>query len=330
MATTAGQVLLAYLEQQFADLRRHTPGVLATQPEDVHQMRVAARRLRSLLASGRPLFEDGTVEAVRAELRWLSGLLGEARDPGVVQARLAALVASEPGPPRCSSGPPRQGIGPAARRIDAELAARAAEGFAAAREALGSERYARLLEDLERLLANAPLSSKAAGAPAQRIGKLVARDKRRLRRKVAGLHATAFDGGPARDTALHEVRKAAKRLRFSAELAASLPRTPEEGTPAGPKPGKKRHRHAKRTAKRARKIQELLGLHQDSVVAREYLAELAGQAPCSGEDGFSYGRLHAKEESLAAASERDFLNLWNRKDHARLGGRHTVTNCRCR
>ena len=59
------------------------------------------------------------------------------------------------------------------------------------------------------------------------------------------------------------------------------------------------------------------GLHQDSVVARERLAELGGRALRSGENGFSYGRLHAKEESLAAASERAFLKLWKRKYPAR-------------
>ncbi|MDQ0755179.1 CHAD domain-containing protein [Arthrobacter sp. B3I4] len=321
MATTAGQVLLAYLEQQLAELRRHAPGVLAARPEDVHQMRVAARRLRSLLASGRPLFADGAVEPVRDELRWLSGLLGEARDPGVVKARLAALVAGEPKPPDCGSGLPGQGIGPAARRIDVDLDARAADGVNAAREALASERYARLLVGLDQLLAAAPLSAKAAGDPGKTLRKVMARDERRLMRQVAGLPDRKHDGGPARDAGLHEVRKAAKRLRYAAELAASLPRvrvrTGEKGTPAGPKPGKKRRRRAKRTAKRARKIQELLGQHQDSVVAREYLAELAGRALRSGEDGFSYGRLHAKEESLAAASERAFLKLWNRKGQAR-------------
>jgi CHAD domain-containing protein len=299
VATTAGEVLLAYLAQQLAELRRHAPGVRARQAEEVHHMRVAARRLRSLLASGRPLFDDGAVDPVRAELRWLSGLLGDARDPGVVHDRLGSLLAQEPESLR---------FGPAAGRIDEELDALAAAGLDAAREALASKRYTRLLAALEQLLADAPLSPQAARAPGTRIRKLVAKDERRLRRTVAAAPPPAGDGGAARDAGLHEVRKAAKRLRYSAELAASLP----TGSGGGGMAGKKQHRRAKKLATSARKVQQLLGQHQDSVMARAWLAELGARALRSGENGFSYGRLHAREEGLAAASERAFLKLWKK------------------
>lgn len=277
-------------------------------------MRVAARRLRSLLASGRPLFDEGAVEPLRDELRWLSGLLGAARDPGVVHERLASLLAEEPEELR---------FGPAEARIAEELEALAAAGFDAALEALRSERYTQLLAALEDFLARPPLAAKAARAPGKRIGKLAARDGSRLARAVAALPPPA-DGGAgdgardtARDAGLHEVRKAAKRLRYSAELAASLPKGPRGGGAAGIKAARKQRRRLGRTVKSARKIQQLLGLHQDSVVARARLAELGGRALRSGENGFSYGRLHAKEEALAAAAERDFLKLWKRKRPAR-------------
>lgn len=313
MATTAGEALLAYLDQQLAELRQHAPGVREKQPEAVHQMRVAARRLRSLLASGRPLFDDGAVEPLRDELRWLSGLLGAARDPGVVRERLATLLAREPEALRGISGP----HGPAATRIDGELDALAAAGFDALLEALGNERYAQLLAGLELFVTDAALAPTAAGAPGARFGKLVAKDRRRLQRAVTALSARADDGG-ARDAGLHEVRKAAKRLRYSAELAASLPQRTGK-THAG----KKRRRTAKRTAKSARTIQQLLGLHQDSVVARQRLAELARRAQDSGENAFTYGRLHAKEEALAAAAERDFLDFWDSSSRPALGGLRT-------
>lgn len=276
-------------------------------------MRVAARRLRSLLATGRPLFDDGAAEPLRDELRWLSGLLGAARDPGVVRERLATLLAQEPAALRGISG----AYGPAATRIDGELDALAAAGFDAVLEALGNERYVQLLADLERFLTDAALSPTAAGAPGARFGKLVAKDRRRLQRAVTALPARADDGG-TRDAGLHEVRKAAKRLRYSAELAASLPKRTGK-THAG----KRRRRTAKRTAKSARKIQQLLGLHQDSVVARQRLAELARRAQDSGENAFTYGRLHAKEEGLAAAAERDFLEFWDSSSRPALGGLRT-------
>ena len=288
MATTAGDALLAYLAEQFAELRQQAPGVRENQAEAIHKMRVAARRLRSLLASGRKLFEDGAAEDIRAELRWLSGALGPARDPGVVQARLRELLAAEP---------EELVLGPAPARIDEELDAAAAAGFKGALAALDGERYAQLLHSLESWLNTRSLSEKASRPPRKTIRKLVAKDEKRLRHAVEGLPAP--EDSAARDEGLHEVRKTAKRLRYSAELAASL------GGGRGAK-------QARRTAKAARRIQTALGQHQDSVVARTLLAELGTRALRSGENGFTYGRLHAKEEQLATRAEADFLKAWRK------------------
>ncbi|MGO4611558.1 hypothetical protein AB4142_35005, partial [Variovorax sp. 2RAF20] len=62
---------------------------------------------------------------------------------------------------------------------------------------------------------------------------------------------------------------------------------------------------------------------QDSVVARQRLEELARRAQDSGENAFTYGRLHAKEEALAAATERDFLDFWDSSSRPALGGLRT-------
>lgn len=289
MATTAGDALLAYLAEQFAELRFQSPGVRENQAEAIHKMRVAARRLRSLLASGRKLFEDGEAEDLRSELRWLSGTLGPARDPRVVQARLRELLAAEAD---------ELVLGQAAARIDEELDAAAAAGFEGALAALDSERYTELLGRFEAWLSAGQLSQKASRPPRKTIRKFVARDEKRLRRAIVRLPA-AEDRTGERDEGLHEVRKAAKRLRYSAELAESL----GGGGGAG---------KARRTAKAARKIQTSLGQHQDSVVARSLLADLGGRSLRSGENGFTYGRLHAKEEQLAGSAEADFVKVWRK------------------
>ena len=204
MATTAGDVLLACLADQLDELRRHDPGVRANQPDSIHQMRVASRRIRSLLATGRSLFDDGAAEDVRAGLRWLSRALGAARDPVVVHGRLTDLLASEP-----------QGLvdGLAAERITEELEADAAAGFEGALAALAGERYTRLLAGLKELAAAPSLSDKAARPPRRMIRKLVAKDEARLRRAVEALPAhggSGAGGADARDLGLHDVRKAAK------------------------------------------------------------------------------------------------------------------------
>jgi CHAD domain-containing protein len=53
-------------------------------------------------------------------------------------------------------------------------------------------------------------------------------------------------------------------------------------------------------SKRAKKLQSLLGDHQDSVVSREHLAEQAEAAHNAGEDTFTYGLLYQREADLAA------------------------------
>ncbi len=290
MATTAGDVLLGYLGQQLIELRRHEPGVRGDDAESVHQMRVAARRLRSLLATGRKLFASTDPQEIRSELRWLSEALGAARDPAVIHARLDELLASEP-----------EGLvlGPAAMHLGEELDAAAAAGRQGALAALDSARYARLVAGLESILGTGKLSGKASRPPRRVFRKFVSGNTARLARAVEALPPGPDGADPARDAGLHEVRKAAKRLRYSAELA---------GTVTGGGAGKR----IRKTAKAARRIQTDLGLHHDTVMARAVLAELGSSSRRSGENGFTYGRLHAREEALAAASEADFLKTWRK------------------
>jgi CHAD domain-containing protein len=313
MATTAGDVLLAYLADQLDELRRHDPGVRANEPESIHQMRVASRRLRSLLGTGRSLFDGGAAEDVRAELRWLSRALGAARDPAVVHGRLKDLLASEP-----------QDMvhGAAAERINEELDATEAAGFEAALAALGSERYTRLLANLKELVAAPALSDKASRPPRRIIRKLVSKDEARLRRAVEALPArhgsaeggsesrgsgadgsaaggSGAGGSDARDLGLHDVRKAAKRLRYASEFATPLM-------------GKGRRKRTGKVARSARDIQTILGGHQDSVVARTLLGKLGTHPQISGASGFTFGRLYAREDHLAAAAEAKFTKAWRK------------------
>ena len=84
------------------------------------------------------------------------------------------------------------------------------------------------------------------------------------------------------DVALHEARKKAKRLHYSAESA---------GVVLG--------RPADELAEAAHGVQDLLGEHQDSVVARRYLLRLAQEARAAGDDTFTLGLLHAREQATA-------------------------------
>ena len=288
---TAGEVLAAYVATQVNRLVSNDRGVRVDAPDSVHQMRVAARRLRSVLATHRRLLADRErTERLREELKWIGQALGRARDAQVLQSHLDGVLAAEP---------PELVIGPVAARIDTELSAEYRAGQAEALRALDSERYFRLLDALDDL-ADAPEYTDDAGLPAAELEpRLLARDAKRLRRAVRAVDRTETPG--AREAALHEVRKKAKRLRYAAECAE-----PALGA------------RAAKLARRAEAVQEALGEFQDSVVARSRLREVGLQAHLSGENAFTYGHLHALEQQRADASERAFRTAWKKVPHRRV------------
>ena len=121
--------------------------------------------------------------------------------------------------------------------------------------------------------------------------RLLARDAKRLRREVRAIDSA--EDSTARDHAFHEARKKAKRLRYAAEMA-----TPALG------------KRARALTKATKKIQTALGVHQDTVVARQRLRELAMQAHLAGDNAFTHGRLHALEQARAERVEADFEDRW--------------------
>jgi CHAD domain-containing protein len=318
---TSGDVLLEYLRRQIAEFQRQAPRVRDTKPDSVHQMRMSARRLRAVLRSARAMFEPGnggvrdeaspedgspgtgnrenlSGPELRAELKWFSGVLGKARDPEVIRDRITALLSQE------LDALLMRG---AAERIDEVLDAAAREARDEVLAALASDRYTRLVQALAALQDNPLLSEKAARPARKGLAKLVKKDVRRLRRKADALkrqnagdakaNAASDINKEARNVAFHGVRKAAKRVRYVAE-AASLAK--EES--------------ADRLEDAAHTIQKILGQHQDSVVAREHLAELGSRSSTRsstrGQNGFTFGRLHALEERRADEAEKAFFKAW--------------------
>ena len=105
--------------------------------------------------------------------------------------------------------------------------------------------------------------------------------------------AHAHAPGHERDLELHEMRKAGKRLRYAAEVSE-------------PALGKK----AKRLVKAVKELQELLGEHQDSYVARDLLRELGAAAAAEGGNGFAFGWLLRDEQARAEGIEGDVDVAW--------------------
>ncbi len=264
---SAGDVLRTHLSDQLAELVRRDPAVRRDLPDAVHKMRVATRRMRSALATMRSLVDRTRADPLRAELAWLAGVLGQARDAEVQQARIGGLLDAEP-----------ELVGPVRQRVDQHFAKVYAAAHRDVVKALDGARYLSLLRDLDALLAEPPLTHLAFEPAEKRLPKVVRRAWRTLDDRLAEVDALA--PSQARDLLLHEARKDAKRARYVTEAVA-----PALG------------RQARATARAAEALTEALGEHQDGVITRELLVALADAAAKAGEPTWTYGRLSGLEQA---------------------------------
>ncbi|MFG2950403.1 CYTH and CHAD domain-containing protein [Streptomyces adustus] len=279
---SAADELLGYLDEQVNTLVNLDPAVRRGLPDSVHQMRVACRRLRSTLRSFRSVLAREHTDPIRDELKWLGGELGAERDQEVLVERLGA---------RIDASPPELVLGPVAARLRGWHVARAAAARQRSLDALLSPRYPALLSALADLTRQPPLRPEAARGPEKVMAKAVLEEYARLAGRVA--HALELSPGTDRDAALHQARKAAKKTRYATE--------PARGSLGRP---------ARRLGKRVKAVQRLLGEHQDSVVAREALRNLALAAHAAGESAFTWGLLYGQEQAAAERCERELPAAW--------------------
>lgn len=286
--TPAGELVLAYLSAQVARLDALDLEVRHERPDAVHQMRVAIRRLRSALQAFTEVIPEPRTRQLRAELKWLGGVLGSARDNEVLAGYLHASLAAVP---------VELVLGPAQARVTAHFAPLEASSREAVLDALGSGRYRALRAELGRLLDDPPLTGRAADPAAAVLPAAVGRACRRVRRRMRRARGAAAGG--RRDAALHETRKAAKRARYAAEAA-------------GPALGKKGRKRARRLARGMKKVQSALGGHRDAVAARAVAREIGVHAHLAGENAFSFGLLQDRAHHQALAREDEARRAWRR------------------
>ncbi|MET7666360.1 CYTH and CHAD domain-containing protein [Streptomyces sp. NPDC005463] len=287
---SAGEQVLAYVREQIRVLTALDPAVRRDRPDSVHRMRVACRRLRSCLRSYRSVLDREVTDAIRGDLKWLAGELGAERDQEVLMKRLTRGVKALPG---------ELVLGPVSARLQAWNVARGSESHQRSLGALGSRRYLALLGSLAALGQQPPLRAKAGKAADKVMAKAVLKEFDRLAQRMAP--ALDLPPGPERDVALHEARKAAKKVRYAAEAAR-----PTLGKPA------------KRLGKRVKAAQKVLGDHQDSVVARGTIRDLAVAAQTTNEAGFTWGVLYGGEQAVAHTRERELLTVWERASAPKL------------
>ncbi|MCT9141861.1 CYTH and CHAD domain-containing protein [Streptomyces violarus] len=280
---TAGDHVLAYVRTQRDAIVELDPAVRRDAEDSVHSMRVATRRLRSTFQSFGNVLDRAVTDKIGDELKWLAGELGLDRDREVLTERLTAAL---------DEVPATLVRGPVSERLHSWSSAEHGGARGRLLGVLDSHRYLTLLDTLDALIADPPLRKAAGKKPRKVIAKAVKKDFR----KVTGLvqQARELEPGTDRDVAIHEARKKTKRTRYAAEA----------GGPALGKP-------AKNLVKSMKALQNLLGEHQDSVMARKTLRELSAVAHAAGESAFTYGLLHEREEQRALRVEAELPGFWD-------------------
>ena len=95
--STAADVMRAYLTTHVAALQESDLGARRHLDDAVHQLRVAVRRLRTVLRVFAPMFEQDWADHLRRELGGLADVLGPVREAEVVQAHLLRLLPAKGG-----------------------------------------------------------------------------------------------------------------------------------------------------------------------------------------------------------------------------------------
>jgi CHAD domain-containing protein len=288
---SVGSVFSKRWHELVLELVARDVGVRLGELEAVHKMRVAIRRLRSTLRTFTPVLDQASSKWLRDELAWLGSVLGPLRDADVLRAHLVGLL---------DILPPQEVLGPVRDELATHFAKARKEAHDAALEAMRSERYLSLL-DVLRAVGLAPPTRPKASRSIKKAGPLLLRrDLARVARRVEA--AGLIEHGAQRERALHEVRKAAKGMRYAAETFE-----PVLGKPAA------------RIAKRFEAIHEMLGSGQDAVVARVLLRELGARAEGRhGHNGYTYGLLAGLEARRFDHAASELPMLWKAASREKL------------
>ena len=245
-------------------------------PQEIHQSRIALRRLRVALGVFRD-FMPAEVEHFRVEFRWLAQALGEQRDLDVYEETLASAIGSDaPLPPIL-----KRDIARARRGASTRLVA-----------LLGSKRFSELLVAFA-AFAGADLPPAVQRRwQSLRIRDAIEGDLRRSVKRVVKCGRRIDAASPPED--LHELRIRAKRLRYETEFYAAFSTDLGELT------------------RGAKQIQDLLGSHRDAIAAAERLTALSGTRKRDAKAVATITPLIRRQNERAAELRRRFPRAWRK------------------
>ena len=239
-------------------------------PEAIHDARVAVRQIRSLTASLASVLDVDAIAQQVEQLGTFARALGEVRDLDVFLEDLAAETANVPEP-----------IGADAARIASAVALERGIAFERLRHSMEAAKHTHLLMTLMSIAVDPPLRQPPrAPDPAVVMSSVW---------KALSRRAGAASGSST-DPVLHEVRTRAKRVRYAAEALA-----PFVGD------------RASAFAKSAVRLQDVLGRHQDSVIAIDKLSAVAAADPTLA---FAAGWIAAGRERVRVETRAGWRDAW--------------------
>jgi CHAD domain-containing protein len=263
--------------------------------EGIHRLRTSTRRLRSEMKAVRELVERDWREHLQEELKWLAGMLGNVRDLDILSHRLRSAIeptAGQNGNAGALATPPPNGpLEPLFHDLDQ----RHGRNSRALRGALQSERYRNLVAALKGSIVDPAIKEEAWEPCRTALPPLVAEAWRRLR-------CGGRDLGPdSPDADFHEVRKSAKRARYTAELIA-------------PALGRRAERRAKRFVRLTTQVQDILGEHQDAIIAATEIGRFLDAHPHDDELVPAARSLLETQHQAALAARAKFFDVWKKLD----------------
>jgi len=294
---TAADVVTAAIQRDVARIVAHDPLVRLRAPAGkddtaVHQMRVGCRRLRSDLRTFAAVLDRDWASGLRAELRWLADALGAARDAEVLRARLRRTAAADPLVPLDDA---------AVARIDADLAARHEDAVQALDKVMGAQRYQQLLDALLDGTRQPRLTSRGDEPADVVLPGLVGRPWRRFAFGGHGVEGAGQLDPNAHDGSWHAVRIRGKRARYATEAVASV-----------------LGGEAAALANALASVQELLGEHQDAVIAADTWLAIANADPDDHALAVTAGRLYERERASVRQARAAFPAAWRAASRRRL------------
>lgn len=262
------------------------PGTVAdTDPELLHELRVAVRRTRSVLTEGKKVLPADVRDRHRDGFRWLGELTGPPRDLDVHLMGWDTLVA-----------PLDVGAAQALEVVRAALEVRRVEAHRLLAAGLTGERATDLLAGWQRWVTD----PKVIAGESKPIAEVVAHRIEKAQAKVLR-DGRAIDAD-APGERLHDLRKDAKRLRYLLECFGSL----------FDRKGRKAF------VRQLKDLQEHLGAHQDAEVHAAQLHDLArdlhGRPEVSSEVLLAMGQLIAHLERRRQAEREDFADRFSAYD----------------